>query len=322
MVDGAENRFSTINAHRWDVLVIGLILVLKEAVRASNYGINVGSNLGRLWEHLHLVVLTCHWLPKRLRNLHESILDLRPLLFIGRVFSLVADHVPVVGDQRGEGPSCPQVGLIKDWHDVVAELGLQVGVQILLVIGGVDEAVQAITVVPVVVQENYLDFVLLAILEELRVKSNTVAVKHGFIQLCDLVSVNYQLVYFRPVIINKQRLLLVSVDELCDGPAEVALALQEGHLDLISDVREHALSYYSFFLRKVFYLLRRRVLILIFNQRFIETLLYLFELGVFAELLSLLLFNHLFGNPVLDIVMPRRRSDRGSEASLDLDRLD
>lgn len=141
MVDGGKNRLSSINTHWWDKLIVGLILVLKVPVWTSNHSINISGNLRRLWEHLHLVVVTFQWLTKRLGNLHKFVLDLRRLLLIWSVFSLVADHVPIIWNERRESPCCSQVWLIKDRHHIVAVFGLQMGVQILLVIGGVDEAV-------------------------------------------------------------------------------------------------------------------------------------------------------------------------------------
>lgn len=127
------------------------------------------------------MVVTLQWLPKRLRNLHETFLDLRRLVLLWRVFSFVADNVPIVWNERRKSPSSSQVWLIKDWHHIVAVLGLQMSVQVLLLIGGVDKAVKTITVVSVVVEEHDLNLVLLAIFEEFRVKPYAVAVKDSFV---------------------------------------------------------------------------------------------------------------------------------------------
>jgi len=153
----------------------------------------------------------------------------------------------------------------------MAVLGLQMSVQILLVIGLVDEAVKPISVVPVVVQESDLDLVLLAVFEELRLKPYAVAVKYSFINVFNFISVNYQFINFRSVIINEKWLFGVRVNELGDSPSKVARALEKGHFDLISHVCEHALSNYGFFLSKMLGLFR--IFILKFDKRFVETFL-------------------------------------------------
>ena len=119
------------------------------------------------------------------------------------------------------------------------------------------------------------------------------------------------------MIINEKWLFSVSINELGYGPSEVAFALQEGHLDLISHICKHGLPSNRFFLSEVLYLLC--LLILKFNQRFVETLLYLSKLTIFGEILLLLLFNDFFGDPVLDVFVPRSRSNGRSETFLYLD---
>jgi hypothetical protein len=85
-----------------------------------------------------------------------------------RSISFVAYNVPILRVHRRKGPRCSQVRLIEDGHHVVAVIWLKMSVQILLTIGLVNKAMEAISVIPIAVQECYQNNIFLY-LEQIRI---------------------------------------------------------------------------------------------------------------------------------------------------------
>lgn len=69
------------------------------------------------------------------------------------VFVLVRDDGPVVWSQGRQGPFGLDVRLIEAWEDVVAVVGLELSVQILLHVDLVGEGVDAVAIIAIVVDE-------------------------------------------------------------------------------------------------------------------------------------------------------------------------